>query len=586
MDSMNHRIFTAFLFLLVFYSSSPGQVKVPSSLLEQASEQPIRFLIWLNSQVDLSAAEDLTSKEEKSWWVYTRLQDAYQADQDAITSFLQSKNAPYKTYTLVNAIATYGNGALMQELASLPQVKAIVPDPQTPLDYIQEDISIGQGRETVEWGISQIRADQVWDLGFRGQGITLGGQDTGYDWIHPALIKKYRGYHRGEPDHNYNWHDAIRALSPLNGDQDDSPDNNPCGFDADEPCDDGIHGTHTMGTMVGDDELGNRIGVAPDANWIGCRNMDRGWGWPSTYLECFDWLLAPTDLDSRNPDPSRAPHVINNSWACPEIEGCNEDNWSMLEEAVEALRAAGIVVVVSAGNRGPACETTTYPPARFEGSFSIGANAESGQIANFSSRGAIRTETGFLLKPNVSAPGVRVRSSVTGGNYRSLSGTSMAGPHVAGTIALILSANPALAGQVEQIETIVEETATPVFSEQACGPFDGNDHPNAVYGFGRIDALRAVEAALALLDGNGNSSIEINLFPNPASDWLFLSVRGISGQTNLRLLDLQGRIILEQRVETNGVLVQKMDVSQLPSGLYVISVEHPSGSLHRKVLRP
>src|SRR5690606_25802684 len=139
-----------------------------------------------------------------------------------------------------------------------------------------------------EWGIKNIKADSVWQLGFQGQGIVIGGQDTGYDWDVSPLISKYRGWQEDTVIHSYNWHDAIHERSPMNED-----DNNPCGFDSLEPCDDHNHGTHTMGIMVGSDDF-NSIGVAPDAQWIGCRNMDRGDGQPSTYLECFEWFLAPT----------------------------------------------------------------------------------------------------------------------------------------------------------------------------------------------------------------------------------------------------------------------------------------------------
>jgi len=121
-------------------------------------------------------------------------------------------------------------------------------------------------------------------------------------------------------DHNYNWHDAIHENNPH------TPPGNLCGFNSLEPCDDHGHGTHTMGTMVGDDGGANQIGMAPGARWIGCRNMEEGWGTPATYAECYQWFIAPTDLNDQNPDPAMAPHVINNSWACPPSEGCTDPN--------------------------------------------------------------------------------------------------------------------------------------------------------------------------------------------------------------------------------------------------------------------
>ena len=207
-------------------------------------------------------------------------------------------------------------------------------------------------------------------------------------------------------------------------------------MDSQEPCDDQGHGTHTMGTMIGS-EGDNQIGVAPDAQWCACRNMERGYGTPFTYIECFEWFLAPTDLNNENPDPSKAPHVINNSWGCPPTEGCNPDNFELMNIVVNNLRAAGIVVVVSAGNDGSGCGSVYTPAAIYEGSFSIGATRSNDTIAGFSSRGPVWSDGSNRLKPNVCAPGTNVRSSVPGGGYDYSSGTSMAGPHVAGLVASV-----------------------------------------------------------------------------------------------------------------------------------------------------
>ncbi len=204
-----------------------------------------------------------------------------------------------------------------------------------------------------------MHAPDVWAQGFTGQGAVVGGQDTGYQWDHPALINQYRGWNGTTADHNYNWHDAIHSGGGV------------CGANSPEPCDDSGHGTHTMGTMVGDDGAGNQIGMAPGARWIGCRNMDQGNGTPATYSECYQWFIAPTDLNDLNPDPSKAPDVINNSWSCPLSEGCTDPN--VLLADVEAVRAAGILTVHSAGNSGPTCSTVDTPAAIYDASFTVGA---------------------------------------------------------------------------------------------------------------------------------------------------------------------------------------------------------------------
>ena len=175
--------------------------------------------------------------------------------------------------------------------------------------------------DTIEWNISKIQAPRVWALGYTGQGVVVGGQDTGYDWDHPALINQYRGWNGVSANHDYNWHDAIHSNAVVS-----CPANSPV------PCDDHSHGTHTMGTMVGDDGGANQIGVAPGAKWIGCRNMNLGVGTPTTYIECYEWFIAPYDLSGNNPDPTKAPDVINNSWACTTGEGCNPNS---LLEAVQ-----------------------------------------------------------------------------------------------------------------------------------------------------------------------------------------------------------------------------------------------------------
>jgi serine protease AprX len=326
-----------------------------------------------------------------------------------------------------------------------------------------------------------------------------------------------------------------------------------------------------MGTMVGEDG-DNQIGVAPKASWIACRNMERGYGSPATYIECFEWFLAPTDLNDENPDPSKAPHVIANSWSCPEIEGCNPNNFALMQAAVENLKAAGVVVVVSAGNSGSqGCGSVNTPSAIFENSFTVGATNQQDSIAGFSSRGPVDVDNSLRLKPNVSAPGVGVRSCIRDGQYASYNGTSMAGPHVAGAVALLISANPELAGQVELIETILEETAVSKQTEEDCGNIDGENIPNNTYGFGRIDIKKAVDQALELLDvqnGKPRAELDVELFPNPVSDQLSLRYVNLIGSAMLTLTDMQGREIFRYDwVDFNQGQID-IDISKLPAGAY------------------
>jgi subtilisin family serine protease len=320
----------------------------------------------------------------------------------------------------------------------------------------------------------------------------VAGQDSGYDWTHPALQPHYRGWDGQTAEHDFNWHDAWD--------------------DTAVPFDDDLHGTHTMGIVLGDDGGENRTGVAPGAEWIGCRNMRRGFGNPGSYAECTEFFLAPYPHGGdpfTDGDVGWAPHVVNNSWGCPEIEGCEPET---LRPAVEALRAAGIMMVVSAGNEGPACGTVTSPPANYEAAFSVGATDNGGHVVGFSSRGPVDG----LLKPDVTAPGFRVRSSLPGGGYGYADGTSMAGPHVAGLVALLWSAAPDLIGDMDATAALICETALPRPVDRACTRVDEVPEgplwalmsnpicacggvtgvPNNVYGCGFIDAGSAVREAL------------------------------------------------------------------------------------------
>jgi uncharacterized repeat protein (TIGR01451 family) len=286
-----------------------------------------------------------------------------------------------------------------------------------------------------------------------------------------------------------------------------------------------------MGTMVGNDGGSNQIGVAPGAKWIGCRNMDEGVGTPQTYSECFQWFIAPTDLEDDNPDPSKAPHVINNSWGCPPSEGCTDPN--ILRTIVQNTRAAGIEVVVSAGNSGSSCSTVEDPPAIYDASFSVGATDSNDNIAGFSSRGPVTIDGSGRLKPDISAPGVNVRSSVPGGGYASFGGTSMAGPHVAGVTALLLSAYPHLIGDPDSIEAILTSTAVPRTTAETCGDVPGSEVPNNTYGWGRADAFSAITEASADLELTQTDAPDPALVGVPVSYTLTITNHGPVAATDV-----------------------------------------------------
>ncbi len=508
----------------------------------------VEFFIRLREQADLSKSVRLNAKAARGRYVYDQLRRVAQRSQAGLVRWLEARGIAYRRFYIVNMILVRGDATLAEALAARPDVERLEANPTVRAALSRPPSQVESApaeTDLISWGVSDIQANQVWSLyGVRGQGIVVAGNDTGIDWDHPALKPHYRGWNGTTADHNYNWHDAIHGDIGT-------PNSNPCGYNLDAPCDDDDHGTHTMGTMIGDDGAGNQIGVAPGARWIGCRNMDNGDGNPASYTECFEFFLAPYPIGG-NPltdgRPDLAPDIVNNSWGCPPSEGCAADT---LKQIVETVRAAGILVVASAGNGGPACGSVNTPPSIYSASFSVGAYDAGHFIAWFSSRGPVTIDGSGRIKPDLAAPGVNIRSSVRGTGYQAgWSGTSMAAPHVAGAIALLWSADPSLRGNINETETIVTQAATPQI-ETVCGG-DTGGQPNNVWGWGRLNARAVLERALppGMLSGRVTSEI---------------TGAGLSGV-----------MLTLQKVETGIVVTTTTDASgfytrTLLSGSYVIA---------------
>ncbi len=467
-------------------SAAPEKI-APWVLAHTAGGAEAEFLVVLAEQADLSGAARLHTKAEKGRYVYETLWRTAQTSQAPLLAWLKARGVEHRPYYIVNLIWVKGDADLARVLAARSDVARIegnpciqntLPQPVRPLDAL-----LAAAPAAIEPNITYVRAPEVWAMGFTGQGIVVGGQDTGYDWTHPALKPHYRGWNGTTANHDYNWHDAIHSGG---GD---------CGADSPVPCDDYSHGTHTMGTVVGYDGAANQVGVAPGAQWIGCRNMNVGNGTPATYLECFEFFLAPYPIGGTpaQGDPAKAPDVTNNSWACPSKEGCS---WNTLQAAVEAQRASGIMTVVSAGNAGcpqPTCTTISDPPALYGAAYTVGAlNTGTDTIASLSGCGPVIVDGSNRRKPDLTAPGTNVRSCVLNGAYSTKSGTSMAAPHVAGAVALLWSAVPALKNQITATEQLLNDNAFHIAST-ACS---SSGWPNNVYGYGRLDVKAAVDAAL------------------------------------------------------------------------------------------
>lgn len=484
------------------YTFANFKHKVSTDVLEATAEEgdTAPIIILLAEQADVSAAYSIEDPDERGWYVYNTLVEHAARTQAPIVDQLEAEGADYTAFWAANMIATEADRDLIEAMAARPDVKVIESDETS--DWIQDDGVVEETDDTeavdaLTPGVGNVQAPQMWDLGYTGEGIVVANQDTGMRWTHNAIREKYRGWISGTTaDHNYNWWDAIHVRIAGDGGP-ASPATNPCGRNATAPCDDHGHGTHTTGTIVGDGGPGtttapNQIGVAPGAKWIGCRNMDSGNGRPSTYAECFQFFIAPTDLNGENPDPTKRPHVMNNSWGCPPSELCAANTLSTI---VNNTLAAGIFVVVSAGNEGSACSTVQDPPAIYGNAFSVGAITSANAVTSFSSRGPVTVDGSGRMKPDIVAPGNSVRSATRTSDtaYANMSGTSMAGPHVVGGVALLWSAVPELVRDIPRTEYLLTRSANPNVTvpnnSAGCGGIASV--PNNHFGWGRIDVMAA-----------------------------------------------------------------------------------------------
>ena len=477
--------------VLVLTSVSPGVVQslplppakiAPAIWLATQADKTSDVVIAFVGYPDLSTASRLNTKIERTRFVFAVLSAQAERSQHAFWQRLQQDGKTFTVLWLTNSIwVRQATRADVLRWAARSEVRSIEPNRSSRLSPplpVTNAPRVRTKADSIEWGVQRVNAPALWALGYRGQGIVLASSDTGVLWDHAALKTHYRGWDGVNASHDYNWFDPI-AQVPV-------------------PLDDYGHGTHTVGTMVGNDGGANQIGVAPDAQWIGCRNMNSGVGSVASYIACFQFLLAPTTVAGLNPDPDKSADISSNSWGCdvPSGElGCDEP--TALVTATQSLRMAGIMVVASAGNEGQhGCSTVQSAPGALSQSFTVGASDIQDNMAGFSSRGPSRL-TG-QLKPDLVAPGSNVRSAgiFSATTYVNNSGTSMAAPHVAGVVALLWSAAPGLRGRVDETEAILRRTARPLATTETCGGLAASAIPNNTSGYGLIDAHAAYSEAL------------------------------------------------------------------------------------------
>ncbi len=462
-------------FVLILTSFAFSQVEVSTRLLRALQNSNptdyIKGFIYLRDQVDIVGLDEQmyaekVSLEERAYTVITKLQQKAEATQGNLLRYLEAKMAERKVFSfqsfwIANMIQIEARAEVFQELMNSVELSQMDLDAELQLDRPKIEQLNVESTESVEPGLKIINADKLWKIGITGQGRLIMGIDTGVDVTHPSLSYKWRG---NTVPANQAWFDPAGTTTPTD-------------------CDG--HGTHTMGTMAGrSPATGDTVGVAIDAQWIAAKTICSS-PHTSNSIAAFQWAMNPDGNPSTIND---MPDAISNSWYDPDVS--NECS-GIYKTTLDALEAAGIAVVFSAGNAGPGTSTITKPKnintdevnvfcvANIVGSSYLGGSND--PINSGSSRGpSVCGGTGSLLiKPEVSAPGTSVRSSYPGGGYANLTGTSMASPHVAGAIALLKSFAPTLTGR--QIKLALYNTAKDLGAV-------GEDN---TYGKGLIDVYAA-----------------------------------------------------------------------------------------------
>lgn len=425
------------------------------------------FWVVFREQADLSPAVEIRDWGGRGRFVYERLVEVAHASQAGVRAVLSDWGAEARPYWIVNAIMVRTHTSeLVSLLAARAEVSGIITTPEVSLaELVPGDKLPREG--TIEWNIDHIRAPLVWStFGTRGEGIVIAFIDTGAQYDHPALVDHYRGNLGGGLfDHNYNWYDPAFV----------------CGYPSTAPCDSGYHGTAIAGFAVGDDGGMNQIGVAPGARFISVAMN----GTAQAVLDGGQWLLAPTDLNGNNPRPDLRPHIVNSSY---QLTGGGDP---IFRPMVQAWRAAGMFPTAMIGNSGPDCGSL-ISPADYPESYAVGGFDVNDTIWFYSSRGPSSTGT---IKPDITAPGVDMRTCCPIDSYMMGTGTSGSNPHVSGTVALMWSLNPELIGDIESTQEHLDVTAIDS-SDITCGGAPGN---NNVWGEGRLDAFGAV--SLVFTDG-------------------------------------------------------------------------------------
>jgi len=550
---------TFFVFLalgVVAPDSAQGAQIQPDFEIQLSSLQdndPISVILFMSEQAPTAQLNaELKARQaplpERHVAVLRELHAASRSQADLLTTLAAGQSRGdvegFTSYWIANLVVARVTKSMLFELAERDDIAYIEPNFTVALiepvgNYETYATPDAQGRGIgVTPGLRAINADRVWyELGINGTGVLVANCDTGVDGTHPALADRWRGAH-GHPASEC-WLNLIGGHPSF-------------------PYDGYGHGTHVMGTMTG---LGaateDTIGVAWGALWIATDPINQGVGseFDNDIITAYQWFADPDGNPNTMDD---VPDVVQNSWRINEGFGsgytdCDSRWWAVIDNC----EAVGVVTTWSAGNEGPGSQTMGSPADRattLTNAFSVGAIDATNYtypwpIASFSSRGptGCNVPTDHKIKPEVCAPGVTVYSSVPGGGYaqNNWNGTSMAGPHVAGVVALMREANPDL--DVDTIKEIIMQTAMD----------HGTSGEDNTFGWGVVDAY---EAVLAVMQGYGTLAGTISNISNGGTP-----VAGASIEV----------------VEIDRTALSNADggyTMSVPAGTYTVAVTHPSFS--------
>lgn len=429
------------------------------------------------------------------------------------------------TFWLSNLILVRLSKDQLYYIANHPMVEAVYPNFKLKVEPIIQNVGVTP-KGQLTWGLERLGVSKVWELGINGTGVRVAILDTGIQADHPDLKGKLFTIVEEDPFYPGGWIEFDREGKPVRT----------------MPSDDLGHGTHVAGTIAGGNSSGVSIGIAPGAKLMVAKVVTKGFGTFAQILAGIQWAIDPfyfNETLGRWEKTGFPAHVVSISLGAY----IYHDAFPPVADIVKAL---GITMVVAIGNGGPG---TSGTPANVKSVIAVGAVNEDNNIAWFSSGERVTSwrlsSEEPYVKPDFVAPGVKILSSMPPSSYAELAGTSMATPHVSGTVALMIQASNKTGIDItpDEIYSILKGTSeSTMFSSQ-----------NIREGWGLINAYRAVTLILNPTEIRGTV---IDPEGNPVPDVL---VTMINPDTSTIIATItSGNGVFEHPVISGGWLIGAM----------------------------